>query len=65
MVSLVQLLAKLSESITILDEFVLLEVETEKVCMMFCKAMEGIVALFLGLMLMRVFRFFWRPERNK
>ena len=65
MVSLVQLLAKLSESLTILDEFVLLEVETEKVCMKFCKAIEGIVALILGLILMRVFRFFWRPERNK
>lgn len=50
-----QLLAKLSESLSILDEFRALEQEGERVCLIMCKATEMLAAVVVVVLALYLF----------
>lgn len=62
LVSLVQLAAKLSESLEILDGFRDDEQQTERVCRKLCQATEIALALLIGLVTVQVARKLRRKE---
>lgn len=50
------MLAKLSESLNILEEFSELEQNNERVCMKLCKASEYLVAIFITMLFLQAVR---------